>query len=188
MKTKDAGKSKEWSKQKKQFVVLGGLSVVLVGVMVVQFRGGDGEYEVAALSEDAVASAQEPEASVAATPATPAAKDNAVLSELPPDEDLPRNPFTSFWARDTNQADTAPIIAPPAIVLGMTIPGGNRPVAVIDGQLHLVGDVVQGWTLEAVHARSVVLRSPTQEQIVVEMPLFRRALLTGAGADDASPR
>jgi hypothetical protein len=188
VKTKDAGKSKGWSKQKKQFVVLGGLSVVLVGVMVVQFRGGDNEYQVAALSQDAVSAAAEPAASEAAPPAAPVAKDNAVLSQVPAEAELARNPFTNFWSRDTNSGDTAAIVPPPAVVLGMTIPGGNRPVAVIDGQLHFVGDLVQGWTLEAVHARSIVLRSPAQEQLVVEMPLFHRTLLPELATVPAAPR
>ena len=99
-----------------------------------------------------------------------------------------RNPFTSFWNRDTGQGEVAAMVPPPSIVLGMTIPGGNRPVAVIDGQLHFVGDLVQGWTLEAVHPRSVVLRSPISEQLVVEMPLFRRVLLPESAESPAEPR
>ena len=91
---------------------------------------------------------------------------------------LASNPFTSFWNRESSGGTSAPPTFPtPSVVLGITIPGGDRPLAVIDGELRFVGDVVQGWRLEEVHARSVVLRSPAQEQHVVEMPVFQAALV-----------
>jgi len=52
-----------------------------------------------------------------------------------------------------------------------------RPMAVIDGQLHFVGDSIGGWTLTDVQSRSVMLRSPTKALVTIDMPL-----LTGSTA------
>ena len=187
MKTKEAGQGKGWSKQKKQFVALGVLSVVLAGVMVMQFRGGETDFQVAALSQDAVQAAAEPQPDEVEAPAAPVAKDNPVLSQTPAELELTRNPFTSFWSRETSEGTTEPLAPRPSVVHGMTIPGGSRPVAVIDGELRFVGDLVQGWTLQAVHPRSIVLRSPAGEQFVVEMPLFHRELVPEQDAAEAVP-
>ena len=175
MKTK--AKTQGWSKQKKQFVALGALTLVLAVVIGLQFRESETDFQVAALSEDAVPVADAPVAEESAAPAEPEAQDNPVLSQAPADPVLASNPFTSFWHRETSTGEVAPTFPAPSVVLGITIPGGDRPVAVIDGELRFVGDVVQGWRLEEVHARSVVLRSPAQEQLVVEMPLFQRTLV-----------
>jgi len=176
VKTK-TGKTQGWSKQKQQFVALGALTLLLAVVIGLQFRESETEYQVAALSEDAVAVTDAPAVEESAAPAEPEAQDNPVLSQAPAEPELGGNPFSSFWNRETKE-DAAPTTFPaPSVVLGITIPGGDRPVAVIDGELRFVGDVVQGWKLEEVHARSVVLRSPAQEQLVVEMPLlFQRSL------------
>lgn len=183
---KNAGKTKGWSKQKKQFVALGALTLMLVVVVVLQFRGQETDYEVAALAEDAVAAPVEAPAEAAPAEPAPVAQDNAVLSQAPEEAELARNPFTSFWSREPKDGNVASSYPPPAIVLGITSPGGERPLAVIDGELHFVGDLVQGWTLESVQARSVVLRSPAQEQVVVEMPLFNRELLPSADEPEGS--
>lgn len=189
MKTKDAGKSNGWSRQKQQFVSLGVLSVVLVAVMVLQFRDGETDFQVAALSQEAVLAGVEPPTDEAAAAAPAVVQGNPVLSQAPAELELTHNPFTSFWSRGTSDGSSEAISPRPSVVLGMTIPGGDRPVAVIDGELRFVGDLVQGWTLEAVHARAIVLRSPSQEQFVVEMPLFRRELVPPAlAAPDAAPR
>jgi len=177
VKTK-AAKTQGWSKQKKQFVALGALTLLLAVVIGMQFRESETEYQVAALSEDAVAVTDAPAVEESAAPAEPEAQDNPVLSQAPAEPVLASNPFTSFWNRESSDRTAAPSTFPaPSVVLGITIPGGDRPVAVIDGELRLVGDVVQGWRLEEVHARSVVLRSPAQEQLVVEMPLFQGSLV-----------
>ena len=176
MKTAESGKSKGSTRQKKQFAALGLLSAVLVVVLVLQLRQGEAEYEVAALSQDAVNAVPDPAEEEASLPAEPVAQDNPVLSGPPAEIELERNPFTSFWSQEANGGATAASVPPPSVVLGITIPGGERPVAVIDGQLRFVGDLVQGWTLEAVRPRAIVLRSPTREEFVVEMPVFRREL------------
>ena len=185
MKTKSA-KSKGWSKQKKQFVALGGLTLVLGVVIALQFRQSETDYEVAALSEDVATVTDAPAPEAAAATPEPEAKENSVLSQAPLVPELTTNPFTSFWNRETSEAAAPSTFPAPTVVLGMTIPGGDRPVAVIDGELRFVGDLVQGWTLEEVHARSVILRSPAREQLVVEMPLFHREILPPTG--DGSPR
>jgi len=186
VKTKDAGKGKGWTKQKKQLVALGALTLGLVVVLVVQFHGGETEYQVAALSQEAADAATEPQAAETAAPAAAEPHDNPVLSQAPAEKDLDRNPFKSFWSRDTTEGQANTLIPPPSVVLGITIPGGDRPVAVIDGQLHFLGDTVQGWKLEEVRPRAVVLRSPSQEQLVVEMPLFHSELVLPA--EGGSPR
>jgi hypothetical protein len=186
VKTK-AAKHQGWSKQKKQFVALGALTLLLAVVIGMQFRESETEYQVAALSEDAVAVTDAPAVEASDSPAEPEAHDNPVLSQAPAEPTLGGNPFTSFWNRETSTSTAAPSSFPaPSVVLGITIPGGDRPVAVIDGDLHFVGDLVQGWRLEEVHARSVVLRSPAQEQLVVEMPLFQSSLVVPA--TDSAPR
>ena len=177
---KKAGNTQGWSKQKKQFVALGALTLVLGVVLVLQFRNKEQDFQVAALAQDAAAAPVEAQPEAAPAAPAPEAKDNAVLSQAPAEPDLARNPFTSFWQRETSDSNVAASYPRPTVVLGITIPGGERPVAVIDGELHFVGDLVQGWTLESVQARSVVLRSPAQEQLVVEMPLFHRELLPSA--------
>ena len=185
---KATGKTQGWSKQKKQFVALGALTLMLVVVVVFQFRDKETDYQVAALAEDAVAAPVEAQAEAAPAEPAPAAQDNAVLSQAPAEPELARNPFTSFWQREATDSNVASSYPRPTVALGITIPGGERPVAVIDGELRFVGDLVQGWTLESVQARSVVLRSPAQEQLVVEMPLFHRELLPSAGEPEGSAR
>ena len=185
---KNTGKTQGWSKQKKQFVALGALTLMLVVVVVFQFRDKETDYQVAALAEDAVAAPVEAQAEAAPAEPAPVAQDNAVLSQAPAEPELARNPFTSFWQREATDGNVASSYPRPTVALGITIPGGERPVAVIDGELRFVGDLVQGWTLESVQARSVVLRSPAQEQLVVEMPLFHRELLPSAGEPEGSAR
>ena len=65
--------------------------------------------------------------------------------------------------------------------LGMTLPASTRPLAIIDGRMHFVGDVIQRWTLVEVRPRAVVLQSPSQERLVVEMPLLLRAVAIPSG-------
>ncbi|HZL99873.1 MAG TPA: hypothetical protein VFD43_06440 [Planctomycetota bacterium] len=177
MKTKDSRKRQGWSKQKQQFAALGALSLLLAVVLVLQFRGGEAELEVAALAPDAVDAAAQAQVVEAPVQAAPVVQDNAVLSQAPAELELPANPFKSFWSHDTGDGQSAAMLPPPSVVLGITIPGGERPVAVIDGELLFVGDTVQGWTIEEVRPRAVVLRSPSQQQAVVEMPIFRSELV-----------
>ena len=185
---KAAGKTQGWSKQKKQFVALGALTLLLVVVLGLQLRDKETDFEVAALAEDAVAAPVEAQPEAAPAEPAPVAQDNAVLSQAPAEAELTRNPFTTFWSREATDSNVASSYPAPTVVLGITIPGGDRPLAVIDGELHFVGDLVQGWTLESVQPRSVVLRSPAQEQLVVEMPLFHRELLPAAAVPEGSAR
>jgi hypothetical protein len=177
VKTKDAAKKPGLGKQGKQFAALGLLSAVLVAVLVVQMNADAEEYQVAALSEGAVVADAEPAPDEGAAAPEPEAQDNPVLSQSSAELELQQNPFTNFWSRGGGDTTSEAPMPPPSVVLGLTIPGGDRPLAVIDGVLRFVGDDVQGWLLESVRARAIVLTSPAGEQLVVEMPLYQTELL-----------
>ncbi len=70
---------------------------------------------------------------------------------------------------------TAQQIAPPSVTLNATMPSAVRALAVIDGELHFVGDTIQGWELADVQPRSIVLRSPAHATVTIEMPLLSGA-------------
>jgi hypothetical protein len=168
------------------------LSALLAVVLVVQLKDGQAEYEVAALAEDAAVADAEPAPAEAAAEALPAPQDNAVLSQAPPELETLQNTFTSFWNRGAAEAAPETIAPPPSVVLALTIPGGEHPVAVVDGSLRFLGDRVQGWILAEVRPRAIVLRSPAGQQLVVEMPVFQRQLVPEDGllevTSEASPR
>jgi len=63
----------------------------------------------------------------------------------------------------------------------MTMPGNTRPLAIIDGRLHFVGQDVQGWKLAEIRPRAVVLQSPAEERLVIEMPVQLRAVVIPPG-------
>jgi hypothetical protein len=157
-------------KQKTQLIVLVVLSLLLVGVVAMQLRGSSTEYEVAALAVGAML-APEAEAApeLAAAEEQPRARDNPVLSAPPADEGLERNPFANFWNNQVAGKDAAQNVPPPQVALGMTMPGSTRPLAIIDGRMRFVGEAIQGWTLAEVRPRAVVLQSPAEERLVVEM-------------------
>ena len=170
------------SKQRTQMIVLAGLSAVLVAVVVGQFGGSETEYEVAALAADAMIA---PEADIepddVAVELAPRARDNPVLSKPPSEAGLQRNPFENFWSREATGAGAVQRLPPPQIAVGMTLPGSTRPLAIIDGRLRFVGETIQGWTLAEVRPRAVVLQSPAEERLVVEMPVHLRAVVIPHG-------
>ncbi|MHC5209511.1 MAG: hypothetical protein ACYTG2_02190 [Planctomycetota bacterium] len=177
-----ARKSGGPSKQKVQLTVLGGLSLLLVVVVVMQTGGSETEYEVAALAADAmIAPEAEVESDVVVAEEETRALDNPVLSQPPPEGGLTRNPFENFWNRDETGPEAVQRLPPPQIALGMTLPGTMRPLAVIDGQMRFVGEIIQGWTLAEIRPRAVVLQSPAEERLVVEMPLHLRSIAVPPG-------
>lgn len=190
-KDKNAAQAAGASKQKKQLMVLGGLVAVLAVVMLIQFGGKspDSAQPAQALEHpadaasaavaEATASANTPAAAPAAAPAvpTPPPVDNAVLNHPAEGDGLVRSPFSNFWsvARSGGGGGAANTVAPPPVTLNATMPSSSRALAVIDGELHCVGDSIQGWELAEVGARSIVLRSPTHATVTIEMPLLAGA-------------
>lgn len=185
-------------KQQKQLLVLGGLVAVLGVVLAVQFGGSDPSAEAAALSAPdpaaAGAPAPAPAAPVvaeagAAAPAPPPVADNPVLSQAAPEEGLLRSPFANFWnaAQEGEQAvagTALPDIAPPAVTLNATMPSATRALAVIDGEMHAVGDSIQGWELAEIQPRRIVLRSPAKAVIEISMPLLVGSRVAGRAESD----
>jgi len=183
------------SKQKKQLLFLGSLLAVLAVVLFVQFGGKSppaAEPTAQALTAPvAAAEPGTPDAPVAAPGNAPAEQaqafaasavaDNPVLTAPVPDEGLVRSPFSSLWNAGQAVSGAAPEISVPTVNLEATMPSDVRPLAVIDGELHFVGDSIQGWELAEVHSRRILLRSPSNAVITVEMPI-----LTGVRAVPAS--
>jgi hypothetical protein len=173
------------NKQKKQLMFLGGLAAVLAIVLFIQFGGSSPSSEPVAQAMEqpaadgsaaAAAPAAQPSATAAAPAATEAPIDNPVLIKGVEGLGFTRSPFTNFWnvsgKTGTVSKSGTPDIAAPAVTLTATMPSTVRPMAVIDGQLHFVGDSIGGWTLTDVQSRSVMLRSPTKALITIDMPLL----------------
>ncbi|MFT7462787.1 MAG: hypothetical protein ACI9EF_001129 [Pseudohongiellaceae bacterium] len=165
--------------QKKQLMMLGGLSIVLVAVVALQF-GQDAAPVAQALTESEsspAAPASAPVSSSAAAAAHPLElSSNLALSE--PDatvNDLNPGAFDSFWSLSEPAETSVEEAPPPSIRLSATLIGreGALDVAVIDGTVHYVGDNIQGWSLNSITSREVSLRSPSNRVVSVAMPLFR---------------
>jgi hypothetical protein len=196
VKAKDKNAKPDAGKQKKQLLMLGGLVAVLGVVVAVQFGGSEPTPEVAALAQDpaAIAAASSaPEAGAAAAsspqPAAPTSNvsDNPVLSQPVEAESLPRSPFANFWnvAASGGSAVAGPLpdIAPPVVTLNATLPSDTRALAVIDGELYFVGDMVQGWELSDVQPRRIMLRSPSQAMVTIDMPLLAGSVAVPVASD-----
>jgi hypothetical protein len=185
---KTPDKKADPKKQKKQLIALGVLAAAFVAVMLVQFGGSEPKPEAAALAvapdsaQTVVSAAMAAAAATAATPAAPAtaavastepAKDNAVLSE-PAAGGMTRSPFSNFWSAPSPRSTAAvPDVAAPTVTLNATMPSAKGGMAVIDGQLHFVGDMISSWQLVEVRERAIVLRGPSaNSQIVVDMPVL----------------
>ena len=193
-KNAEAPNKPEASKQKKQLIILGSLVGVLGMVLAVQFGGSEPEPPVAAATASPVAGAEsQPVAAggaapVAAAPAAPepvaTAEDNAVLSQ-PVEGAFSRSPFANFWSNATASAPSSSQadVPAPVMTLSATMPADSHGLAVIDGQLHFLGDSIQGWQLTEIRPRAVVLRSPADATIVVEMPVLVGKLDLPAGQD-----
>ena len=178
MKTSEKSSKPDASRQKKQLIALGGLSAVFAAVLAIQFGGGESAPEAAALTApaagDPAAGAVEAPAVAAEPEATPipVAKDNPVLAATSAEPTLKRSPFSNFWNVAPTGIKGAVASSAPTVTLNATMPGEDSGLAVIDGQLRFVGDSIQGWSLDSVSARSVTLRAPTGEQLLVSMPLL----------------
>jgi len=202
VKPKEKNAKSEAGRQKKQLMILGGLVVVLGIVMAIQFGGSHPDAEAAALAQSpsdpasiAQQLASDPAAAAAAAgmpaPAAPAqsapsgpsgaVSDNPVLSSPVEGEGLLRSPFAGFWnvAMPSGMSSAASgggaDIAPPSFVLNATMPSASQGLAVIDGEMHYVGDFIQGWQLTEVQARRILLTSPSRAIVTVDMPLMSGA-------------
>jgi hypothetical protein len=164
------------AKQKKQLVMLGCLSVVLVGAMIMQFGAGEPEFEVAALAELASNALTGPDESDEAKPAA-AVSDNDILSAPSEFEEFGGNPFSNFWNVASESSKGMAEVVPPSVTLNATLASERHGLAIIDGQLRSVGDSIDGWMLHEVRARAIVLRSPKADEIVVEMPLLQASVV-----------
>jgi len=180
VKTPDKNAKADGSRQKKQYLALGGLSAVLVAVIAIQFgSGGDAATPAASAMTEPAAPVPEDgtvdDTASTTPPPVPAAADNPVLSQPVPETKLARSPFSNFWstAPAGTPAAAVAIAAPaPTITLNATMPREAAGLAVIDGQLRFQGDSIQGWLLAEVRPRAVRLQATTGESVVVEMPLI----------------
>ena len=167
----ESAQAKGARKQRNQLLVLGALVLCLVVVLVMQL-GGEVEHTPAALVDGVVHALAEP---AAAEPEleqfVPDAEINPVLSEE--DEGvLGRDPFAAFWGSESPVEKGEVNLVPPTVTLSATMPYGKLPLAILDGQMRFRGDDVQGWTLDEIGERRVVLRAPSQDVFVIEMPLL----------------
>jgi hypothetical protein len=205
VKAKEKNAKPQGRSQKTQLLVLGSLLAVLGVVVAVQFGGGDPSAGPVASAASAPPDASAPQPSAApAAPSAPAAPavaaaatsvpsaasavaDNPVLSQPLEDAGLPKSPFASFWnvaKEGASAGSVVPAIAPPSITLNATMPSDTRALAVIDGEMHFVGDLIQGWELAEIGSRRVVLRSADRSSVTFEMPLLSGArAVPGAVAD-----
>lgn len=161
------------SKQKMQIIMLSGLAVLLIAVLFMQFSGSEPEFEAAALMdidlEDLENDIEDGEADFSEPMV---AKDNPVLLQTSEDDALLRNAFSNFW--DNASADEGPVVelTPPSAKLSGTMPGAQRGIAIIDGRISFVGDMVDGWEISEILSRQVVLRGPTGATAVIDMPVI----------------
>ncbi len=177
---------KAGKKQRRQLIVLGSLTAVLGLVISSQFSSD--ETPIVAQPKSGVAQAMTEDATessgVDLVPVVIEA--NPVLSrplaEFGADDDseggtedgaeLESDPFSAFWSTPTEVQEIDVKLQPPSINLSATLASQRLPVAVIDGRMHFVGDSIQGWNLEEIRERTIVLRSPSQDIHTVEMPVL----------------
>ncbi|MHC4844832.1 MAG: hypothetical protein ACYTCU_01585 [Planctomycetota bacterium] len=167
------GDKPENAKQKKQLIMLSGLAVLLVAVLFIQFSGSEPEYEAAALAEvDLEDVDSESKDGTEAVVESSMAKENPVLLQSEDEDGLLRNAFSNFW--DNQSADEGPVVelTPPSIKLSGTMPGDGRAIAIIDGRIRFVGDMIDGWELSEILTRAVVLKGPTDTTITIDMPVI----------------
>ena len=167
------------SKQKKQLAVLGVLGLVLVAVVVSQVSDPSGDSAADTPVAEALTGAEgAPVADASGSSSSPqSVPDNEALSATGDGESVKRNPFQSFWNSDASIDATVQEIPAPSVTLNgtMTMTSGLKPVAVIDGQTRLLGDLIQGWKLVSIGSREIRLESPTKAVVSVQMPLLNVA-------------
>lgn len=169
--------------EKGKLIALGGLSLVLVGVLYVQFGGSDDAGSVELTDTASVAADENVAHAASAPPSSDPIADakvavveiNERLSEPAEEESIEGNPFSNFWAEPTEAAPVEQVeeLQAPTVTLNGTLVGmGDQPVALIDGQLRFVGDSIGGWRITEVASRSITLQAPTEESIEVSMPVI----------------
>lgn len=173
-------KGKKSGKANSQLYVLVGLAVLFVGVLVIQFGGGDNVGESTPDDEPTAMAMEDPSGSGASM-----ANGSELTSFVPEDSplsqesgeaaDVSKNIFSSIWNKSSapvaSSDDEALETPPPAVVLSGTLTSKTRPAAFIDGSKRVLGDMIGGgWVLHAVGTREVTLRSPTGRTVVVAMP------------------
>lgn len=174
VKTPSAGASS----QKRQLTILAALAVVLVAVVALQFGQDSAPVALASTADDgAVGAVVAPQAAGASAAANPVElSNNLALSGSSVSGDGP-NPgaFESFWSFSEPVDAGVEELPPPTILLSATLIGreGELDVAVIDGNLRYVGDMLQGWSIDSITSRAVTLRSSSNRVVTVAMPLFR---------------
>ena len=167
------------SHQKRQLSILAVLAVVLVAVVALQFGQSSAPVALASTGgEGAAGSAVALKTAGAAGDVGNPLEltDNLALSGSA-DSGAGLNPgaFDSFWSFNEPVDTGVDELPAPTIVLSATLIGreGELDVAVIDGNLHYVGDMLQGWSLDSISSRAVTLRSSSNRVVEVAMPLFR---------------
>jgi len=167
------------SSQKRQLTILAALAVVLVAVVALQFGQGSAPVAQASTAADgAVGAAVAPPATGdSAAAANPTEFSNNLALSGTADSGGGLNPgaFESFWSFSEPVDAGVEELPPPTILLSATLIGreGELDVAVIDGDLRYVGDMLQGWSLDSISSRSVTLRSSSNRVVSVAMPLFQ---------------
>ena len=162
------------SKSKRQAFLLGGLLVVLVIVLVVQFS--EAEDAMASTAPSFVTAKQGLEQSlmpVDDAESMVAVPVNEALSAESAENSVMNSPFENFWNVDEPGVAPTDDIPVPSVMLNGTLTSGRKPVAVIDGQTRFINDMVQGWRLVSIGSREVVLESVDQRVMTVEMPLLK---------------
>ncbi len=68
------------------------------------------------------------------------------------------------------------------------LPGGGLPLAVIKGKARQVGEVVNGWTIEAIHAGGVVMRDARgRERTLAVVPAHAAAKFSVSSGQEPAP-
>ena len=89
---------------------------------------------------------------------------------------MPGATFNNMPAGGIMQAvGTISVFGPPLDFLNATMPAAQNALAVIDGEVHAVGDFIQGWQLTEVQPRRILLTSPSRATVAVDMPLMAGA-------------
>lgn len=178
-------KAKAAKKQRRQLIVLGMLVMVL-GVVLSGQLGDDAPAVAVPSGGIARAATDESSETVDEAVETVPVEANPVLSRPLADagadevteegaddtDELGSDPFSAFWSTTAEVQDTEVQLQPPVITLSATLESDRLPVAVIDGRMAFLGDDIQGWTLDEIRERAVVLRAPSNDIYTVEMPVL----------------
>ncbi len=171
------GKKTEGRGQQRQFILLGVLSVIFGFVLYIQFGGGsENDLPVAALTaEPSQVGSLQIAQDEGEPPSLKGSEGNPVLSMKVSLDDREPYHFGSFGGDNTDFEIQVNRGENPLFVLnGTMIAEGMASLAVIDGRLISKGDIIDGWTVAEIRARSVVFQGPDQASFVLEMALFDR--------------